>query len=135
VSCDTLAKCRWNPLSQSWKDCAFQRLRIFSRAPKFSAEPWVRNAGMNASDSIGFDPGCRGPLHFGKRQSGGRQEGLSFTSRKYREAYPPDFEGLDVARFLEDFQFCFQELIDHQQTYPGRNRTEGRPGFLNTPTR
>jgi predicted metal-dependent hydrolase len=56
-------------------------------------------------------------LHFGNGNLGGAKK-VYLTSRKYLEAYPPEFEGLDVARFLEEFQFCFQELIDNQQTCP-----------------
>jgi hypothetical protein len=56
-------------------------------------------------------------LHFGNGNLGGAKK-VYLTSRRYLEAYRPEFEGLDVARFLESLQFCFQELVDDQQTYP-----------------
>jgi predicted metal-dependent hydrolase len=56
-------------------------------------------------------------LHFGNGNLGGAKK-VYLTSRKYLEAYMPEFEGLDVARFIDDMQFCFQELLDDQQTFP-----------------
>jgi predicted metal-dependent hydrolase len=56
-------------------------------------------------------------LHFGNGNLGGAKK-VYLTSRKYLEAYRPEFEGLDVARFLDDLQHCFQELIDDQQACP-----------------
>jgi predicted metal-dependent hydrolase len=56
-------------------------------------------------------------LHFGNGNLGGAKK-VYLTSRKYLEAYRPEFEGLDVDRFLENLQFCFQDLIDDQQTFP-----------------
>jgi hypothetical protein len=56
-------------------------------------------------------------LHFGNGNLGGAKK-VYLTSRKYLEAYRPEFEGLDVARFLNDMQNCFQELIDDQQACP-----------------
>jgi predicted metal-dependent hydrolase len=56
-------------------------------------------------------------LHFGNGNLGGAKK-VYLTSRRYLEAYRPEYEGLDVARFLESLQFCFQELVDDQQTYP-----------------
>jgi predicted metal-dependent hydrolase len=56
-------------------------------------------------------------LHFGNGNLGGAKK-VYLTSRKYLEAYQPEFEGLDVVRFIEDMQFCFQELIDDRQPFP-----------------
>ena len=56
-------------------------------------------------------------LHFGNGNLGGAKK-VYLTSRKYLEAYRPEFEGLDVARFLADLKHCFQELIDDQQPCP-----------------
>src|SRR5579872_2327571 len=56
-------------------------------------------------------------LHFGNGNLGGAKK-VYLTSRKYLQAYGPEFEGLNLARFLDDMQHCFQELIDDQQSYP-----------------
>jgi predicted metal-dependent hydrolase len=56
-------------------------------------------------------------LHFGNGNLGGAKK-VYISSLKYLEPYQPAFEGLDVARFLQDFQFCFQELLDSQDHCP-----------------
>jgi predicted metal-dependent hydrolase len=56
-------------------------------------------------------------LHFGNGNLGGAKK-VYLTSRKYLEAYRPEYQGLDVTRFLDGMQLCFQELIDDQQAYP-----------------
>jgi hypothetical protein len=78
-------------------------------------------------------------LHFGNGNLGGAKK-VYLTSRKYLEAYRPEFEGLDVARFLDDMQYCFQELIDDQEACPvGIELHDDRvpkidiPGETNTP--
>ena len=56
-------------------------------------------------------------LHFGNGNLGGAKK-VYLSCRKYLEAYRPDCAGLDVAKFLDDLAFCFQELIDDQQHRP-----------------
>jgi len=56
-------------------------------------------------------------LHFGNGNLGGAKK-VYLTSRRYLEAYRPVFEGLDVDRFLQNMEFCFQELIDDRQACP-----------------
>ena len=56
-------------------------------------------------------------LHFGNGNLGGAKK-VYLTSRKYLEAYSPEYSGLNVSRFLEDMAYCFQELIDNQEQYP-----------------
>jgi predicted metal-dependent hydrolase len=56
-------------------------------------------------------------LHFGNGNLGGAKK-VYLSSRKYLDAYRPQFEGLDIDRLLADLQFCFQELVDNQQSYP-----------------
>ncbi len=56
-------------------------------------------------------------LHFGNGNLGGARK-LYTTSTAYLAAYTPHYEGLDVARLLTDFEFCFRELLDSRETYP-----------------
>lgn len=56
-------------------------------------------------------------FHFGNENFGGAKK-LYHSSRKYLEPYGDDFMGLELARFLADFQACFQELLDNQEAYP-----------------
>ncbi|HLJ10337.1 MAG TPA: DUF309 domain-containing protein [Planctomycetaceae bacterium] len=56
-------------------------------------------------------------LHFGNGNLGGAKK-VYLSCRKYLDPYRPEFEGLDLAAFLDALQYCFQELIDNQQAYP-----------------
>ena len=56
-------------------------------------------------------------LHFGNGNLGGAKK-VYLSCRKYLDPYRPEFEGLDLAGFLDALQYCFQELIDNQQAYP-----------------
>ena len=56
-------------------------------------------------------------LQFGNGNLGGAKK-VYLTSRKYLEAYSPEYSGLNVSRFLDDMAHCFQELIDNQEQYP-----------------
>lgn len=56
-------------------------------------------------------------FHFGNGNLGGAKK-VYISCRKYLEPYQPEFEGLDLGRFLDDLQRCFQELIDDQQSCP-----------------
>jgi predicted metal-dependent hydrolase len=56
-------------------------------------------------------------LHFGNGNLGGAKK-VYLSCRKYLEAYQPAYEGLDLSRFLDDLQFCFQELLDSTEACP-----------------
>ena len=56
-------------------------------------------------------------LHFGNGNLGGAKK-VYLSSRKYLEPFQPRFEGLDVAKFLNDLQHCFQQLIDNTEQSP-----------------
>jgi len=56
-------------------------------------------------------------LHFGNGNLGGAKK-VYLSCRKYLEPYQPVYEGLELTRFLEDLQFCFQELLDNQEACP-----------------
>lgn len=56
-------------------------------------------------------------LHFGNGNLGGARK-LYKTSSQYLAAYAPGYEGLDVAKLLADFEFCFRELLESRETYP-----------------
>lgn len=56
-------------------------------------------------------------LHFGNGNLGGAKK-VYLSCRKYLEPYRPVYEGLDLSRFLDDLQFCFQELLDNQESCP-----------------
>lgn len=78
-------------------------------------------------------------LHFGNGNLGGAKK-VYLSARAYLEPYRPLFEGLEVERFLDDLQHCFQELLDDQERFPsGIELKDDRvpkisiPGGTNTP--
>jgi predicted metal-dependent hydrolase len=78
-------------------------------------------------------------LHFGNGNLGGAKK-VYFTSRKYLEAYGPEYQGLNLTRFLDDLQRCFQELVDDQQPCPAGIELQDDlipkidiPGEMNSP--
>jgi predicted metal-dependent hydrolase len=56
-------------------------------------------------------------LHFGNGNLGGAKK-VYLSCRKYLEPYQPGYEGVNVSQFLQDLQFCFQELIDNRDACP-----------------
>lgn len=56
-------------------------------------------------------------LHFGNGNLGGAKK-VYLSACKYLEPYAPRYEGLDLAKFLQDMQFCFQDLLDNQEKTP-----------------
>lgn len=56
-------------------------------------------------------------FHFGNENFGGARK-LYFAAREKLEPYGDECMGIDLKKFLEDFQSCFQELLDCRETYP-----------------
>jgi len=97
-------------------------LRLFNEEDFFESheileELWAETQDDRKKFYQGLIQAAVALLHFGNGNLGGAKK-VYLSSRKYLEAYLPEFEGLDVAKFLDEFQFCFQELLDDQQRYP-----------------
>ena len=56
-------------------------------------------------------------FHFGNENFGGAKK-LYISARKNLDPYGNEFMGIRLASFLEDFQRCFQELLDNAEVYP-----------------
>jgi predicted metal-dependent hydrolase len=56
-------------------------------------------------------------FHFGNENLGGARK-LYESARKNLEPYGSQYLGIDLERFLADFKYCFQELIDATEGYP-----------------
>lgn len=56
-------------------------------------------------------------FHFGNGNLGGAKK-VYLSCRKYLEPYRPEFAGLDLETFLGELAYCFQELIEDQQSCP-----------------
>lgn len=80
-------------------------------------ELWTETLGEEKKFYQGLIQASVALFHFGNENLGGARK-LYESSRKYLDAYPPEYMGIDLARFLTDFQHCFQELLDAGSVYP-----------------
>jgi uncharacterized protein len=55
--------------------------------------------------------------HFGNGNIRGARK-LYHSTRKYLEPYGPYYEGLDLAKFLQEFDQCFAEVAASQEEFP-----------------
>ncbi len=109
-------------MSEEYPAQYLEGLRLFNAGDFFEShevleELWSETQDERKKFYQGLIQAAVALLHFGNGNLGGAKK-VYLTSRKYLEAYRPEFEGLDVARFLDDLQRCFQELIDDQQLCP-----------------
>ncbi|MGE5195224.1 MAG: DUF309 domain-containing protein [Deltaproteobacteria bacterium] len=109
-------------MSEEYPAQYLEGLRLFNAEDFFEShevleELWSETQDERRKFYQGLIQAAVALLHFGNGNLGGAKK-VYLTSRKYLDAYRPEFEGLDVARFLDDLQFCFQELIDDQQPCP-----------------
>jgi len=56
-------------------------------------------------------------FHFGNENLGGARK-LYHSSCRLIEPFAPECLGIDVQRFLADFKYCLQELLEAGDTYP-----------------
>ena len=99
-----------------------QGLRLFNAEDFFESHEVLEDLWSETQDERkkfyqGLIQAAVALLHFGNGNLGGAKK-VYLSSRKYLEAYRPEFEGLDVARFLDELQLCFQELLDDQERFP-----------------
>lgn len=55
--------------------------------------------------------------HFGNGNTRGARK-VYLTSRGYLEQYVPNYEGLDLEKFLEQYEQCFAEINASEEDYP-----------------
>jgi len=55
--------------------------------------------------------------HFGNGNTRGARK-LHNSSRAYLEAYLPTYEGLDLEKFLSQFQACLADVLASEEEYP-----------------
>src|SRR5580765_5731130 len=109
-------------MSEEYPAQYLEGLRLFNAEDFFEShevleELWSETQDERKKFYQGLIQAAVALLHFGNGNLGGAKK-VYLTSRKYLEAYRPEFEGLDVSRFLDDMAFCFQELMDDRQQYP-----------------
>ena len=60
-------------------------------------------------------------FHFGNENMGGARK-LYNSAREKLIQYDSPYMGIDLQQFLQDFQFCFQELSEWKDGYPSHLR-------------
>ena len=109
-------------MSDDYPEQYLEGLRLFNAEDFFEShevleELWSETQDNRRKFYQGMIQAAVALLHFGNGNLGGAKK-VYISCRKYLEPYRPGFEGLDVVRFLDDLQHCFQELLDDQQACP-----------------
>lgn len=97
-------------------------LRLFNEEEFFDChdvleELWSETQGEEKKFIQGLIQAAVALFHFGNENFGGAKK-LYISSRKLLDLYGDDYMGLQLGRFLTDFQTCFQELLDNTEDYP-----------------
>ena len=109
-------------MSEAYPEQYLEGLRLFNAEDFFEShevleELWSETQDDRRKFYQGLIQAAVALLHFGNGNLGGAKK-VYLSSRKYLEAYPSNFEGLDLTSFLGDLQKCFQELIDNTEPCP-----------------
>jgi predicted metal-dependent hydrolase len=109
-------------MSDAYPEQYLEGLRLFNAEEFFEShevleELWAETQDERRKFYQGLIQAAVALLHFGNGNLGGAKK-VYLSCRKYLEPFQPQCEGLDVARFLADLQYCFQELLDNQEAYP-----------------
>ncbi len=97
-------------------------LRLFNEEEFFEChdvleELWSEATGAERKFIQGLIQASIALFHFGNENFGGAKK-LYITARKNLDPYGDQFMGIMLGVFLQDFQRCFQELLDNTETYP-----------------
>ena len=109
-------------MSDGYASQYLEGLRLFNEEEFFEAhdvweELWSESLGDEKKFLQGLIQASVSLFHFGNDNFGGARK-LYNSCRQKLEPYQPQFMGLELAKFLNDYQRCFQELLDHKETYP-----------------
>jgi len=97
-------------------------VRLFNEREFFAChdvleELWTDTLGAERSFYQGLIHAAVSLFHFEEGNLGGARK-MYDSTRRYLEPYLPDYMGLDLERFLRDYQTCFQPLLDAGSTWP-----------------
>ena len=106
-------------MSPNYSDKYLQGLGLFNKEEFFEChdvleELWSRIQGKERRFYQGLIQASVALFHFGNKNYGGARK-LYYAARQKLEEYDSPFLGLDLDRFLNDFQQCFQELLDAKE--------------------
>ena len=109
-------------MSDGYPPQYLEGLRLFNEEEFFEAhdvweELWSESVGDQKRFLQGLIQASVSLFHFGNENFGGARK-LYDSARAKLDPYRPGFLGVDLERFLADYQRCFQELLDHTERYP-----------------
>jgi uncharacterized protein len=89
----------------------------FFEAHEVWEELWTDYQGPSRKFYQGLIQAAVGLHHFGNGNIRGARK-LYYSTRKYLEPYLPVHEGLDLAKFLQEFERCFAQVTASQEEFP-----------------
>ena len=97
-------------------------LRLFNDEEFFEChdvleELWSETVGAERKFLQGLIQASIALFHFGNENFGGAKK-LYLSAIKNLDPHGDEFMGIKLGEFLQDFQRCFQELLDNTETYP-----------------
>ena len=97
-------------------------IRLFNEEEFFDChdvleELWSEVLGEEKKFYQGLIQAAVALFHFGNENLGGARK-LYESAAKKLDMYRPCYLGVDLEKFLADFQYCFAELIDAGDQYP-----------------
>ena len=106
----------------SYPEQYLEGLRLFTEEAFFEAheileELWQETLGDERKFYQGLIQAAVALFHFGNQNYGGARK-VYGTSSKYLERYGEFYGGIPLGQFLQDFKFCFQELLDSPEACP-----------------
>jgi uncharacterized protein len=109
-------------MSESYPAQYLEGLRLFNTEDFFESHEVLEDLWTETHDERrkfyqGLIQAAVALFHFGNGNLGGAKK-VYISCRKYLEPYQPHYEGLNVEKFLDDLQACFQQLLDNQERFP-----------------
>lgn len=97
-------------------------IRLFNEEDFFEChevleELWSEQQGESKKFVQGLIQAAVGLFHFGNENFGGAKK-LYISARDKLLPFGEEYWGIDLGRFLRDYQTCFQELLDNTEAYP-----------------
>lgn len=80
-------------------------------------ELWADTMGEHRLFIQGLIQAAVAMFHFGNENLGGARK-MYYSAVEKLQKYPSPYMGIDLLRFLVDFEHCFRELLDAGTTYP-----------------
>jgi predicted metal-dependent hydrolase len=97
-------------------------LRLFNEEEFFEChdvleELWSETVGPERKFLQGLIQASIALFHFGNENFGGAKK-LYLSATRNLDFHGDEFMGIKLGEFLQDFQRCFQELLDNTENYP-----------------